>query len=455
MTTDSMIVGPGLDMPAPSPRGTSVRSLEDATKPITPAQLADLLSGGFKAAGKPVTPRTSLRVSTVMACVRIIAFSIARMPLITYERTAGGRVRAENHPLYRLLKNRPHPYTSSFSFRSALMTNTLLWGNGYAEIIRRGDGRPEALGIIEPERVTPFLDRGQLKYRVFMPSGEPVILLPRDILHVPGLSFDGVCGLSVIAHARMTIGAALAADEFSANFLGKGLRPSGVLQHPKVLTDPAYKNLRESFEAIYGGAENAGKPMILEEGMVWQQASMPLNDAQFVENAGFRVEEICRWYGVPPHKVQHLARSTNNNIEQQGLDFLGDTLGPWLENLEEEINYKLFGLEDQDRYYAEHLTQKIVQLDTAARVALYKGLRDTGAINPDEIRERENMNNLPDERGTVHLVPSNMMPAPTPEQADQLVEAWIKKGLGAKPSATGEAGGEPAPTADDKVAQAG
>ncbi len=458
----SIISGPGLDAdhepymvnPERARGFHEARNLEDPTKPITAAQLADLLSGGATGSGKSVTPRSAMKVGAVFACVRVIANAIARMPLITYERTDAGRERAAAHPLYRLLKVRPNPDMSSFAFRSALVTNTLLWGNGYAEIIRRGDGRPQALIPIESDRVTPFREKGELRYRVST-DGTPVTLLRRDVLHLPGLSFDGVCGLSVVAHARQTIGAALAADEFSGTLLRNGLRPSGVLQHPGKLGEQAVRNLRESFTAVYGGSANTGKPLILEEGMTWASSAMPLEDAQFVESSYFRIEDIARWFGVQPHKVQHLLRATNNNIEQQSLDFLGDTLAPWVEALEQELNWKLFAPEEQDRFYAEHLTQAIVQLDTAARVALYKGLHDTRSISPDEIRERENMNDLPDGRGSVYVMPSSLMPAPTPEQADKLLEAWIKKGVGGKPSAGGEPGGEPKPGADDQVAKGG
>lgn len=461
----SIISGPGLDTdaepymvnPERSRGFHEARNLEDPTKPITAAQLADLLSGGATGSGKSVTPRSAMKVGAVFACVRVIANAIARMPLITYERTDAGRERAAAHPLYRLLKVRPNPDMSSFAFRSALVTNTLLWGNGYAEIIRRGDGRPQALIPIESDRVTPFREKGELRYRVST-DGTPVTLLRRDVLHLPGLSFDGVCGLSVVAHARQTISAALAADEFSGTLLRNGLRPSGVLQHPGKLGEQAVRNLRESFTAVYGGSANTGKPLILEEGMIWASSAMPLEDAQFVESSYFRIEDIARWFGVPPHKVQHLLRATNNNIEQQSLDFLGDTLAPWVEALEQELNWKLFAPEEQDRFYAEHLTQAIVQMDANARGQLYERLFRVGSISPDEIRERENMNNVPDGRGRTHWTQSSNMPLPTEQQRDELIQAWIKKGSGSAPGGAGgpsDGSGQPDPKTDDQVAKGG
>jgi len=461
----SLITGPGLDTdaepymvnPERSRGFQESRNIEDPTKPITAAQLADLLSGGATGSGKAVTPRSSMKVAAVWACVRVIANAIARMPLVTYERTSAGRERATGHPLYRLLKVRPNADMSSFTFRSTLVANTLLWGNGYAEIVRRGDGRPQAIIPIESERVTPIREKGEVRYRVTT-DGAPVTLLRRDVLHIPGLSYDGMCGLSVIAHARQTIGAALAADEFAGTLLKNGLRPSGVLQHPGKLGDQAVKNLRESFAAVYGGTANTGKPLILEEGMTWSASGMPLEDAQWVECSYFRIEDICRWFGVQPHKVQHLLRATNNNIESQSLDFLGDTLAPWVESVEQEFNWKLFGEDEQDRFYAEHLTQAIVQMDANARGQLYERLFRVGAISPDEIRERENLNDLPEGRGRTYWTQSSNMPLPTEAQRDELIQSWIKKGSGSAPGGAGgptDGSGQPDPKTDDKVAKDG
>jgi len=457
--TSSVITGPGLEPDSFRLHHTPAdrRSIEDPNTPITPAQLADLLSGGSSDSGKPVTPRGSMKVGAVFACVRVIANAIARMPLITYERTAGGRERAVNHPLYHLLKVRPNPDMSAFTLRNTIMANALLWGNGYAEIVRRRDGVPTAIYPIESERVTPFREAGELKYRVYT-NGVPITLLRRDVLHLPGLSFDGLSGVSVVAHARQTIGAALSADEFSSALLRQGMRPSGVLTSPGELSPEAHLRLRESFNKTYGGAPNSGKPLILESGVTWSSSGMPLEDAQWVESSYFRIEDIARWFGVPPHKIQHLLRATNNNIEQQSLDFLGDTVAPWVEPLEQELNWKLFSAEEQERYYAEHLTQAIVQMDANARGQLYERLFRVGSISPDEIRERENLNNVPDGRGRTYWTQSSNMPLPTEQQRDELIGAWIKKGSGSAPGGAGgpsDGSGQPDPKTDGQVAGSG
>lgn len=450
------ISGPGLDLsPSPAGAGESRDSIENPNVPITAARLAEILGGEKTGSGQVVTPSTALKVATVYACVRIVANAIARMPLIVFEKTKGGRQRAENHPLYEPLKMRPNDDMSSFSWRVSLMTNLLLTGNGYSEIVRRGDGRPVALVPIESSRVRPYREGGELRYDVAVEGGRAITLLKRDILHVPGLSFDGISGLSVVAHAKRTLGAALASDEFQDHMLGNSLRPSGVLEHPGKIGPAAVTTLRESLERMYAGSKASGRPMILEEGMKWHQTTMSFEDAQFIESAHLRIEDICRWFGVQPHKVMHLLRSTNNNIEAQGLDFLGDTCLPWVESIEQELNWKLFFPEERARYYAEHLTQAIVQLDTDARMKYYKGMRDIAAINGDEIRARENLNNLPDGRGEVYWMPSSMIQALTPDQADRLVEAWIAKGTGPSSTKGPDSGsGQPASSTDGKVAGA-
>ena len=445
--SNHIITGPGIDQADVDQAGAQGRSIEDPNKPITASMLAEILSGG-SSGGQNVTAQGSMKVAAVWACVWTISAAIARMPLITYQRTPNGRERATKHPHYRMLRMRPNTDMSAYSFYRAIMTNVLLWGNGYAEIVRDRRGEIAELIPIEASRVRPFrAESGELMYSVAT-SGQPVTLLKRDMLHVPGLSYDGVVGMSVISHARATIAASLSADSFTSNLMQRGLRPSGVLQHPGKLGPEGVRNLRESMTVVYGGSENAGKPMILEEGMTWATSAMPLDDAQFVESAYLRIEDICRWFNVPPHKIQHLLRATNNNIEQQSLDWLGDTVAPWSEAIQQEANWKLFNEDEQDEFYAEFLTQVLVQMDANTRGTFYGKLFQVGAVSPDEIRDRENMNHLPDGRGEVYYIPSNMMPAPTPEEATKLLAGYVSKAGTGGP-------GQPQPKTDDKVAGAG
>jgi HK97 family phage portal protein len=450
MSTTS-ITGPGVD--------TLDREVRSASTPLSWAQVTSLLTGdGVDAPA--VSQQRALQMSAVWACIRIVSSSIARMPLVVYRRNGAGRERATDHPLYELLRMRHNPDTSAYSNMYALVANCLLGGNGYLEVVRTRDRqRVVELWMVEHSRVPLSRQASEtLSYLIRKSDGTRDEIDGSDIVHIRNMTVDGVTGLSTISHARRSITAGLSADELSARFLRNGMRVGGVLMTPNHLSAAAMQNLRTSMESLHAGPENAYKTMILEQGMTYAAMGMSMEDAQFVESAYFRVEEICRWYGVPPHKVQHLLRSTNNNIEQQSLDFLGDTLSPWVEAIQQELNWKLFTPAERKEYYCEFLTQAIVQLDSAAKVAYYKGLHGIGSINDDEIRSRENLNELPEKRGQTFWVPSNMMPAPTPEQADNLLQSWIDKGAksqGPEPVGVSDQPGQPNPQTDDKVAKTG
>lgn len=422
------------------------RSLE-GNQPITYARLAEILSGGPALPGISVSPTKAMQLTAVWACVNLLANAVAKMPLVLYQETDDGRERAKGHPYYRLLKKRPHPRCSPFSLVKTLVVNTLLWGRGHAEIIRRGDGLVLGLLPIETVRVQPVVEGGVARYRVATDRGV-VTLQARDILHIPGLSYDGFTDLSVIQHARLTMAGAMAGDETSARMQAQGLRAGGVLEVPGKIGEAAVQNLRRSLEEINGGPQNTGRPMILEQGMVWKQTSINPDDAQFLESRKFSREEICFLFGVRPGKIG-LGAPAGGDIEQASLEFLGDSVSPHAIAIEQEMNYKLFG--DDDEHYAEFLTQALVQVDMNKRGQWYERMTRIGGMNIDEIRDRENMNRLSDGRGTVHYLPSNQMPAATPDQADRLTEAWITSRE--RSGGDGTAGnGEPQPDADGKVA---
>lgn len=405
------------------------RSIEDPNTPLSWAQVADVLGGPASASGKRVTPETALRISAVKACVTAVSESIAMLPLVTYRRLSPrGKERAVDDTRYELLKLRPNPESSSFAYAQAMVSNTMLWGNSIAAIVRDGRGTPVELWPIEAPRIKPGrLSTGELVYEVMPSPGSAWAsggrLLKRDVLHVPALTLDGIWGRSPIADARDSIGTAMAQVEFQGKFYRNSARPGGLLEHPAKLSDRAEKKLRESWNAIYGGSANAGTTAVLEEGMKFNPLTMPLEDAQFIETMKFGVSDIARIFRVPPHKIGDLDRSTNNNIEQQSLDFLTDCLQPWVTRIEQEANWKLFTPEERaSGLFCEHLLTAILRTDMKSRAEFASKLFLTGALSPDDIRELENQNPLPDNRGAVHFVPSNVIPAPTPEQADGLIK---------------------------------
>lgn len=432
---------------------SEARSLNDPSKKLTAQDLAILLDGYSGMEGiRPVNADSAVRFIAVRACVEAISTGVARMPIDVYRReTNGGRAKARDHWSFELLHNTPNSEQSSYRFRAQLMTDRALWGNGYAEIVRKPSGEAIELVRVEPRRVS--VERHKklgLLYHVTMRDGGNETITARDMVHVMGLSLDGMVGLSTIGTARLMISAGLSADEFMSRFVNRGMRPSGILKVIGTLAPDAIRRLRESFSAAYSGPENSGRPITLEQGQEFTPLSMSLEDAQFIQASKFRIEEIARLFRVPPHKIGHLESTPGGSIEAQDLAFLADTLDPYALDLEGELNRKLYSAGERKVYYCEHNRASVVSMDAAARSALYRALFGIGAMTPDEIRARENMNSAPDGRGATHFVPSNMMPAPSPEQADELLASWIKKGMGGNSERNP---GQPEPETDDKHAK--
>ena len=292
---------------------------------------------GNSASGKYVNERTSMQMTAVYGCVRILSEAIASLPLQLYKYTdTGGKERAADHPLYFLLHDEPNTEMTSFVFRETLMTHLLLWGNAYAQIIRNGKGEIVGLYPLMPDRMDVDRDdKGRLYYeytrgsddaRTTRPKDMVVRLSPYEVLHIPGLGFDGLVGYSPIAMAKNAIGLAIATEEYGSKFFANGAAPSGVLEHPGMLKDPA--KVRDSWTQTFGGSHNANKVAVLEEGMKYTPISISPNEAQFLETRKFQIDEIARIFRVPPHMIGDLEKSSFNNIEQQSLEFVKYTLDP-------------------------------------------------------------------------------------------------------------------------------
>lgn len=409
-------------MPADHAVGDELRAHSHAGVPLRDPALADWWAPAGSA-GMVVTPDTAVTYSAVFACVRAIAESIGAMPLITYRRLEGdARERAREEPAYRLLRARPNSEMSSGTLRELLTAHTLLHGNGYAEIERDQAGRPLALWPMLPGVCQPSRDAaGVLFYAVRKSDGTEGRLEAADVLHLRGLGGDGIVGWSPIRLARESIGLGLAAQAYGARFFGSDGRPGGVLEYPGKLTDKAFENLRRGWEERHG-AGRSHRLAILEDGVKYTALSVPPEEAQFLESRQFQIEDVARWFRVQPHKIQHLARSTNNNIEHQGLEFVYDTLLPWLIRWEDEVNAKLLG--GVEHLYAEHLVDHQLRADTSSRYQAYATGRQWGWLSVDDIRTRENMNPLPAGQGSIYLIPGNMVAAdqvPAPPSADVLL----------------------------------
>ena len=373
---------------------------------------------GNSTAGKAVTERSAMQMTAVYSCVRILAEAIAGLPLHLYcYKEDGGKEKALGHPLYLLLHDEPNPEMSSFVFRETLMTHLLLWGNAYAQIIRNGKGEVVALYPLMPNRMTVDRDSsGQLFYSYQMSNsdaptmpGGTVILKPSDVLHVPGLGFDGLVGYSPIAMAKNAIGLAIATEEYGAKFFANGATPGGLLEYPGTVKDP--DRVRESWNKGFSGSQNAGKVAILEEGMKYTPISIAPEQAQFLETRKFQINEIARIFRIPPHMIGDLEKSSFSNIEQQSLELVKYTLDPWVVRWEQSLSRALFTPEEKSRYFFKFNVEGLLRGDYQSRMNGYATARQNGWMSANDIRELENLDRIPaEEGGDLYLINGNMLP---------------------------------------------
>lgn len=364
---------------------------------------------------KNVNEFAAMQNSVVYACCKVIAESIASLPLHVYQYKNGGKEKVPKHPLYFLLHDAPNEEMTSFVFRETSLIHLLLWGNAYSQIIRDNAGRILGLYPLKPDKMKVERDdKGKLFYRYrrmteenpnFKEKGE-IILNRQDVLHIVGLGFDGILGYSPIAMAKNAVGLSIACEEFGSNFFANGARPSGILKTPTLIKDP--QKLRESWQSMYGGS-NAGKVAILEEGMTYESISIPPEDAQFLETRKFQIAEIARIFRVPLHLLNELDHATFSNIEQQNLEFVIYTLTPWITRLEQAFNKALFTDNEKGNYFVKFNVDGLLRGDYQSRMQGYATARQNGWLSANDIRELEDLNPIPDkDGGNLYLINGNM-----------------------------------------------
>ena len=357
--------------------------------------------------GERVDEKSAMQIATVYACVRLLAETVAGLPLHLYRMNeeVGSKEKAVEHPLYKLLYRQPNPEMTSFSFREVMMTHLLLYGNCYAQIIR--DGRNSVLSLypLLPENVEVDRDeKGEIYYIYHAWTDEKpgernkdVYFRRDEIFHVPGLGFNGLVGFSPIAMMKNSLGTTLAVEKYGSSFFKNGAQPSGVLEHPGVLKDPS--KIRENWTAVYGGSGNAHKVAVLEEGMQYKAISLPPEDSQFLSTRQFGVNEICRIFRVPPHMVQDLEHATFSNIEHQSIDFVVHTLTPWLVRFEQAIVKDLLLEEEKDTLFPKFNVDGLLRGDYQSRMQGYATGISNGFLSPNDCRRLENMDLIPAEKG--------------------------------------------------------
>ena len=358
--------------------------------------------------GVLVTPNTALQFTAVFAAINVIATDTACLPLCVYRtRKSGGRDRIYDHPVHGLLNVSPDGETTAVRWRQALMGHVLGWGNGYREIIFDGSGKPSELRLLPPITRPWRSDAGRLWYE---PAPNAESLAPRRVLHLAGLGYDGLVGYSPVAMARQAIGLGIAAEEFGAALFGNGSQPKGYLKTPKKLSLEAAQRLRDRFENVHQGTKNAHRIAVLEEGLEWQNSTINPDDAQFLATRQFQVIEVCRMFRLPPHKIADLNNAHLSNIEESNIDYLTTTLMPWLEQIEQEVNLKLFTEQERSQgYFVKHDMSAFLRGDMKSRAEWLKTLASLGVLSINQMCEIEGLNPVPAaEGGDKRLVPLNM-----------------------------------------------
>jgi HK97 family phage portal protein len=363
---------------------------------------------GRTLAGVRINADTAMQVPAVWACVRYISQTVAVLPWRAMRETPQGGVAATSHQVDFLLHKRASSEWSSFQFRETLTSWALRHGNGYAEIEWATNGMPFALHPIHPDRVDVKRDlaTGRLYYEVSNGADPKSIIEAEDMFHIRGFG-DGPVGVNVIEYAAQSIGWAAAAQLFGASFFGEGMNVTGVVQVKNGLKGPGLARLKAELKKLYKGVRGE-RTAILDAGMEWKSVQIDPEKAQFLQTNQHMVEEICRWFGVPPHKVMHLLRGTFSNIEHQSIEVVVDSISPWAKRFEDEADYKLFG-QNRRGYYTKMNMNALLRGDMKARMEFYKGMQYVGAFSPNRVLELEDEKTIGPE-GDIHVMQSQFVP---------------------------------------------
>lgn len=373
------------------------------------AWLREALGATDTQSGISVTAESSLRYTAVFACVRVLSESVAALPLHLYQRRGDGRDRASDHPLYRVLHSQPNPLQTSYEWRALSMVHLLLWGNSYQEIIRDDAGNVTELWPIRPDWVNVKADAGRVIYEVYANGGRNV--LPSDrVLHLKGLSTDGLMGLSPIAAARQSIGLSLTAERFGAAYFGKGSRVGGVLALKHSVGPETTAAIKASWEDKHSGVDNFHRIAVLSGEATYTPFVVNNQDAQFLETRRFGVEDICRIFRVPPHMVADLSKANYSNVDALDRAFVQHSLTPWLVTQEQAYTTRLLRPGEQAEYFCEHDLKGMLRGDHESRMRSYTLGIASGVYSPNECRQWENLN--PREGGDTFLQPTNLAISP-------------------------------------------
>lgn len=390
---------------------------------LTDPKGSEKVVGGTNASGRAVTTDTAMQQSTVWSCVRVLAETIGAMPMAVYEKKNGNAIKVDGHPVSDVLGGSPNADMTSVENTEALITNLGLGGNTYAFREARANGDLLSVFPIPYDQCKPYRDTGtgEITFKV-LDRGKWETYPQEKIWHVKGFGGNGLIGFSPISNMRQAIGLALATEEFGARFFSQGAKPSGFVSIPEWLKPEQREVAKKAIDEKYAGLNNAQRVQLLEGGMTYTAVTMPLEDAQFLETRGFQRDDICGIYRVPPHMVGNLARSTNNNIEQQALEFVMFTLMPYFTRIEKSALKWLFKPADRAKYFLRFNFEGLLRADAEARSKLYTTGLQNGYLSRNEVRALENMNRV--DGLDDYTVQTNMTPV---DKLAAIVAAQIAK----------------------------
>lgn len=386
--------------------------------------LLNMFNGRKTASGERVSESNSLVQPDIFACVNVLSDDIAKLPIHTYKRTEGGIERKPEHMSAHAVYARPNPYMTAFTWKKLMMTHVLTWGNAYSYIQFGSHGYPEALFPLRPDYTNAYVHptTGMLWYQTVL-NGKAIELYDYEVLHFKGLSTDGIHGKSPIGVVREHIGAQAAATKYNAKLYKNEATPRGILKVPAFLDEKPKENVRKEWKRVNQGENIA----IIDNGLEYQSISMPLQEAQFVESMKFNKAQISMIYKVPLHKLNELDKATFSNIEHQSIEYVRNTLQPWIVNFEQELNVKLFLDHDQKSgHYVKFNIDSELRGDSKTQAEYLKTLHETGVLNKDEIRELLERN--PIENGDKYISSLNYVFLDFVEEYQRLKAGGAMKG---------------------------
>lgn len=375
--------------------------------------LINLIGGNQTYSGENVDTESAMSIAAVYACVRILSNHVAMLPLQLYQESRGKKKRIRDHPIAKLIETRPNPYMTPYQFKQTMEAHRQLYGNAYAEIEWNKKGYPKALWILNPLVTKIVMEKdseGNLKrylVQTTLVNGKVVNLPYESVLHIKGLSTNGIVGKSPIDVARETIGIQISSQKFTGKFYANGTMSSGVLKVPQSLKPEAKEVIRREWEKFNNGIDNSHRVAILDAGLDYQSLGIKQSDAQYIETQKFSIAEIARIFNVPPHMLADLERATFSNIEQQSLEFVRDTLAPLLISWEQELQYQLFTEDEIEnkRYYFKFNLNSLLRGDSTNRANYYEKMINLGIYSINEVRELEDKDKI--KNGDKHYMSLN------------------------------------------------